>query len=112
MTTTRLPKDEDEARAWRAAHPGARWVAWVETWRCYGGPEEGGWWYDRSAVVRIERYDIPRRARRIARRALRNTDMPRHDRFSVLGGTDPDVRVTHDPETLLWWHRPQRQTYC
>lgn len=116
MTTTYiprcLPRDEDDARAWRSAHPRARWIAWVETWRCYGGPEEGGWWYDRSAVVRVERCDNARRARRIARRAQRDSYRPKYDRFSVLGGTDYDVLVTHDPRKLLWWHQPHRQTYC
>jgi hypothetical protein len=30
-------------------------VAWFSTAQAYGGPEEGGWWYDTGAPLRVVR---------------------------------------------------------
>lgn len=59
--------------------------------RCYGGPEEGGWWYDRNVPVKVFACK-----KRIARKAWKhyqaeadrlNSEI-RYDRFSVLGHSD------------------------
>jgi hypothetical protein len=88
-------------------------VAVVSTSRHFGGHEEGGWWFDWSNVEKAWSFDNPRRARRFARRLEREEAhyAPRHDRFSVLGGTDVEVRRTRDPEALAEWQSRQRPRY-
>jgi len=87
-------------------------VARVEISRHFGGHEEGGWWYDWSHVDRVWKFSNPRRARRFARKLEREEAVyaPRHDRFSVLGGSDVEIRRTSNPEALSEWqsrHRPR-----
>lgn len=87
------------------------YVAVVAISRHYGGSEEGGWWYDWSDIEEVHRFDNPKRARRIARRLQREIVNPRHNRFSVLGGTDREVRRTRDPQHLDWWQSKRRPRY-
>ena len=89
-------------------------VAIVSTSRHFGGPEEGGWWYDWSSVEKHWKFDNPKRARRFARRLEREEApyAPRHNRFSVLGGNDIEVLRTSNPETLDSWQSKTRPTYC
>lgn len=42
---------EDEATSRVQYAPGFSFVNVYEVDRCYGGPEEGGWWYDAGQVV-------------------------------------------------------------
>lgn len=88
-------------------------VAVVSISRHFGGREEGGWWYDWSNVEKAWSFDNPRRARRFARRLEREEARyaPRHDRFSVLGGTDVEIRRTRNPEALAEWQSRQRPRY-
>lgn len=89
-------------------------VAVVSVSRHYGGPEEGGWWYDWSEIESVRAFHNPRRARRIARRIEREEARyaPRHNRFSVLGGADVEVRRTRDREALESWQSRSRPFYC
>jgi len=51
-------------------------VAFYEVDRCYGGPEEGGWWYDSGELVRLHRlYRSEQAAIRAAARANRLLDL-------------------------------------
>lgn len=94
----------------------AYWVQVVETDRCYGGPEEGGWWYDWDTVI-FEKRTTKRIARKLAKRLAaevcednpsREVSMSEHgdgryrivqrarrgrNRFSVIGGADFLVTV-------------------
>lgn len=61
--------------------------------RRYGGPEEGGWWYDATAIIDVAKvWDV--KGARAALRRMRddNPTCPR-GRGSVLGGTDIYVRA-------------------
>jgi hypothetical protein len=42
-----------------------------EIWRGYGGPEEGGWWYDAKAVLALRRARGKKRNRRVRREMRR-----------------------------------------
>jgi len=42
-----------------------RYVAVIETTRCYGGPEEGGWWYDSWRPLHTERIPVWKTERRV-----------------------------------------------
>lgn len=101
------------------------WVQIVETDRCYGGPEEGGWYYDATFVV-FERKLKRRLARKLAKRLAAEVGVVlepgyrpgslfgerpaggRHDRFSVLGGTDVSVRCGSYRERTM----TERPSYC
>lgn len=69
--------------------------------RVYGGPEEGGWWYDHFTPRRV--FVVPRRrlqalARRLQRRAdVANAGEP--PLHSVLSRGRVEVRAGVEPET-------------
>lgn len=88
-------------------------VAVISISRHFGGREEGGWWFDWRNVESVERFDNPRRARRIARRIERQEARyaPRHDRFSVLGGTDVEVIRARSLEEARAWQTRCRPHY-
>lgn len=79
------PEDRTTFKMWT--------VAAYEVTRCYGGPEEGGWWYDAGDLVcsqTVLDYDVAV--------ALANewseTEFPfTRKRYSVLGGDDYDVII-------------------
>jgi hypothetical protein len=104
------------------------YFAVYEVERCYGGPEEGGWWYDRGRVlgyVKLRRSQVhnlpPKHARQrwtpyplmVKASAMRGLERlaardfgylpvkPKgyRGRGSVIGGPDIEVRVMpHKPE--------------
>lgn len=75
-------------------------VSQYEVTRHYGGPEEGGWWYDRSKAIEpasiltgIDRKETYRQAFHITRALNRVAQAMRKEgcelgRFSVSGGID------------------------
>lgn len=83
-------------------------VSLYHTTRHYGGPEEGGWYYDRSAHQRVivsglSADEALAEARRRNAQAAeeRKADGRSQGRFSVLGGADEvylpeDVPGEHD----------------
>lgn len=74
-----------------------RWFVNVyEVDRAYGGPEEGGWWYDVGSVIRVipcSSYDIAVDVRERASELFPNTGR----RSSVLGGEDYSVCIEETP---------------
>ena len=71
------------------------WVQILGTERCYGGPEEGGWWFDATRVIFAKRAK-KRAAKKLAKRLeLEVAEMqPRYGRGSVLGGEDVELVVS------------------
>lgn len=61
--------------------------------RLYGGPEEGGWWYDWTDVHEVRRVYTLQGALRAARELREAYPPPRFDRFSMAGGEDQYVRA-------------------
>ena len=55
-------------------------VAWYETYRQYGGSEEGGWYYDSGELIRVFRafqseehaFNVARRANQLMQNLQRN----------------------------------------
>jgi hypothetical protein len=50
-----LREEQEEAERERYRQRGTYVVAVYAMDRCYGGPEEGGWWYDAGTLVRVLR---------------------------------------------------------
>ncbi len=61
--------------------------------REYGGPEEGGWWYDSYEIIRTAEAILPEHAEAIKLVVEEEMILPKHDRYSVLGTGDPYVRI-------------------
>lgn len=86
-----------------------QWVQVLTISRQYGGPEEGGWWYDWYTVEWEGRYK-----RRVAKKffkqaqAIAQENRPRRNRFSVIGGDDWEARMGKY-RVLPTTHRPH---YC
>lgn len=60
--------------------------------RNYGGPEEGGWWYDCGEPLESHRVSSEPEALELQRQ-LKEKYPRTGKRFSVLGGDDYDVRI-------------------
>lgn len=69
----------------------------------YGGPEEGGWWYDWNEYeVTVDRAGTQDEAYAIARRMNEQARAEHHERYgydytSVLGGTKTAYFVEEEP---------------
>lgn len=93
------------------------YVVAIGTDRVYGGPEEGGWYYDASEILDVRSaFDVATGLQ--AARALRE-EFPTcpHGRYSVIGGTDVEIRMVRTPEALAQLEADcvesqKRQRYC
>lgn len=61
--------------------------------RCFGGREEGGWYYDRTVTTETHHAWGFDNLVRILGYLTEQNPPNRHNRFSVLGGTDVTLRV-------------------
>lgn len=64
--------------------------------RVYGGPEEGGWWYDTGEPVLTVVCEHEQQAQDVANQ-LRQEYPHTHDRYSVLGGDDWNIAIEDEP---------------
>lgn len=62
----------------------------------YGGPEEGGWWFDVGTFITGRKVKTRRKAWRIARRLEKHFPNTKA-RESVLGGEDYSVYIEDEP---------------
>lgn len=78
--------------------------------RHYGGPEEGGWWYDAGEVVAStyigNDYGVAERVRDKMRKRLAPRFDNTRNRYSVLGGADLVVCVEDEPAVAYPAERP------
>lgn len=69
------------------------YVTVYEIERCYGGPEEGGWWYDDYTPLRV----VPcllSGAKEIRKRLQEDfSNEGRRDRFSVIGDSEYAINI-------------------
>lgn len=79
--------------------PAKLFVTMYSVTRCYGGPEEGGWWYDWYEPVKDAHIELPGEASDVAIDLARGALTERygwknkHSRSSVLGGADCTIIV-------------------
>lgn len=67
------------------------YVAVVETTRCYGGPEEGGWYYDWSDVKEVLPCNGFRDLLATVRDLRESYQTCQRGRHSVIGGADVTI---------------------
>lgn len=71
--------------------------------RCYGGPEEGGWWYDSGRplasvpVIEDDETVIEMEKKRITELMGWPVGPTRQGRYSVIGGDDFEICVEDEP---------------
>jgi hypothetical protein len=68
--------------------------------RHYGGPEDGGWWYDRTTVQEVRKAWDWRTAMKHVRELREEHPTCPRGRFSVIGGTDMYVQTFRTLEDL------------
>lgn len=79
-------------------------------WRVYGGPEEGGWWYDQGEVIASRKCRRRHKGKVISRLKRLHGWESRHNRFSVLGGDDFVICVEEKGWEPAYNTHPQH--YC
>ena len=81
-----------------------KFVTAYEVTRHYGGPEEGGWWYDwREPIDTVPTSDP---AKMVEVFKTKYEDRVEGDRFSVLGGTAVSVIIEDQPAENRSTERP------
>lgn len=63
------------------------------TSRHYGGPEEGGWWYDWHEVLEVHKAYTLQEGLRHAHALKDKFPPPRYDRFSCANRGEEDIRI-------------------
>jgi hypothetical protein len=80
--------------------------------RHYGGPEEGGWWYDRCDVLDWQECSSWREGLALARRFREEHPTQRHHRGSVLGnGYDTKLVFTRSWQEIETMQSKERPHY-
>lgn len=98
----RIKRDRQE---YIASFNGKFYVNVYEVSRCYGGPEEGGWWFDTGEPVDSTLY-TDYSAALDAMEALRDSYPDTGRSSSVLGGEDYRVTVERHPAASYPTERP------
>lgn len=79
--------------------------------RLYGGPEEGGWWYDWHTIHEVRKAWNFVGARQAIRELREEYPKPRFNRFSAAGGEDMEIHVCmHEGEFPT--ETTKRERYC
>lgn len=87
-----------------------RLVAVYEVTRMYGGPEEGGWWYDWTHIVMLRKFSSLRKAQKAKYDARRMYPKEHFNRHSCAGNADTYVEI-HTSADKVWEETTARPTY-
>ena len=90
------------------------YVAVQSTVRCYGGPEEGGWWYNFTETEEVFKFWTARDALAKIRELREEYCDPRYGIYSAANRGEPqyDFVVTHDPSFWEANETKERPYYC
>lgn len=75
-------------------------VAAIGVDRCYGGPEEGGWYYDATSILQVFKVWNWKQGLARARELKEEHPTCPRGRHSVIGGTDVYLRTYIDVEDM------------
>jgi hypothetical protein len=88
------------------------YVGVVGTSRHYGGPEEGGWWYDWTDVLDWEEANGWKAGLEIVRRFREEHPTQKYGRHSVLGnGDDTRIIFSRSSAEIESWQSTERPHY-
>jgi hypothetical protein len=73
--------------------PSKVWVNVYEVTRHYGGPEEGGWWYNWNDAIDSSYVDVKLAQAEVERLTKKHSNREHGDIYSVRGGATIDVSV-------------------
>lgn len=76
----------------------AFYVVVVGVSRCYGGPEEGGWYYDAQRTLEVRKVYTVAGALKMVKQLKEEYPKPRHSRSSVLGGEDTYIELCYSED--------------
>jgi hypothetical protein len=82
------------------------YVTLYEVSRDYGGPEEGGWWYDWWTPVKTFKARDDRHAERLRDRLQKQHPITRPRRWESWGDVDPIVMIETERRSMLRDCRP------
>jgi hypothetical protein len=90
------------------------YIAVQGTSRCYGGPEEGGWWYNWTETEEVFKVWTMRAALRKLRELREEYLPPRFSIYSAAnrGEEEYSFVITHDPSYFVERESTERPTYC
>ncbi len=91
---------------------GVFFVASIGISRCYGGPEEGGWWYDWCDVHEIEQVESWQGGMEVIRTLRGEHPTQQYDRHSVLGnGEDTEIILARTRAEIERYQSTERPHY-
>ena len=93
-------KRRDRADRVRAGEVVPFYVAAIGIDRCFGGREEGGWWYDATSILQVFKVLTWKHGLARARELRGNHPTCPRGRGSVIGGTDVYIDAYVDVEDL------------
>lgn len=92
----------------RIVMPDGSAALFVNVWgvsRVYGGPEEGGWWYDTGECIKTVVCTSRDEADRVRNEQREEFPMTSR-RYSMIGGDDWDVTIDDEPGKFFPEERP------
>jgi hypothetical protein len=88
------------------------YVVAVSISRCYGGPEEGGWWYNWTDIEEVRRAWDWKTIRAYLREYRDTYEQPRFDIYSAANdGPEYRFLLLDDPNEIEEWQTTERPTY-
>lgn len=90
------------------------YLAVVSTSRHYGGPEEGGWWYNWSTVEEVRRAWDWKTALKYARELKEDCPQPKFGIGSAANRGEPEFQIVvcSDPSFYECMETKERPYYC
>ena len=86
----------------------------IGTSRIYGGPEEGGWWDNRSEIIDVAQVYGPRHGIRVAKKFREENPQPKYGIYSCANRGEPEIsiRAYNKPEDWDWVYEQEALRYC
>jgi len=78
---------------------GRRYVTTYKKTQCYGGPEEGGWWYDVYVAVGTKKYSSNKVAEQVAQKFNDSPDRDFEDRHERSVALVESKKTLHKSDT-------------
>lgn len=90
------------------------YIVVFSTTREYGGPEEGGWWYNWTSIEQTQKVYGWKKALQCVREAKNDFPAPRYSIYSAANRGEPEyqIRVFSDPSEFEDLQSTEVPYYC